>query len=330
MKKLLFIIGLITGTTFVVHCQVPNYIPTNGLIGWYPFTGNTNDASINSSNATNIGASLTADRNGNINEAYQFNGAEYIQMPFLFDFPERSVSVWLSLDQYSSLLQAAVDSDGPLMTNGNTGVTVRSDDTLQAQAGSAFSVMQEQPLGVWTNVIISRGISETRFYLNGNLVNSSPNNNTSSVSADVNNFLVGCTRNLDRFFNGKIDDIGLWDRALTECEIADIYNSQLGFLNTTATQTQTSLDAYTWSVNSQTYTQSGMYTTVIPNEAGCDSTITLDLSLDFTGIDELNNNTSKKLVKIVDLQGRETPFKKNTVLLYIFEDGTSERVFEFE
>jgi hypothetical protein len=92
-------------------------------------------------------------------------------------------------------------------------------------------------------------------------------------------------------FNGDIDEIGIWNRALTDCEIADLYNSQLGSLNSSSTQTQTSLDSYTWPVNGQTYTQSGTYTAVIPNAAGCDSTITLDLTLSFTGIDEQDNST---------------------------------------
>jgi hypothetical protein len=56
--------------------------------------------------------------------------------------------------------------------------------------------------------------------------------------------------------------------------------------HTTATQTETALDSYTWSINNQTYTQSGTYTDVIPNVAGCDSTITLVLSLEFTALEE--------------------------------------------
>jgi hypothetical protein len=63
---------------------------------------------------------------------------------------------------------------------------------------------------------------------------------------------------------------------------------------TSSTQTQTALDSYTWPVNEQTYTQSGTYTETIPNAAGCDSTITLNLSLNFTGI-EIN---TKELIKI--------------------------------
>jgi hypothetical protein len=33
---------------------------------------------------------------------------------------------------------------------------------------------------------------------------------------------------------------------------------------------------------------------------------------------------------IPDLNGKEAPLKKNTVLLFIYEDGTVERVFESE
>jgi hypothetical protein len=55
-----------------------------------------------------------------------------------------------------------------------------------------------------------------------------------------------------------------------------------------ATQNQSAIDNYTWPVNGQTYTQSGIYTAVIPNAAGCDSTITLNLSMSFTGLDDVN------------------------------------------
>jgi hypothetical protein len=60
---------------------------------------------------------------------------------------------------------------------------------------------------------------------------------------------------------------------------------------TSATQSQTALDTYTWPVNGQTFTQSGTYTATIPNAAGCDSTISLNLTLSFTGIYEVNENT---------------------------------------
>ena len=97
--------------------------------------------------------------------------------------------------------------------------------------------------------------------------------------------------------------------------------------NATSTLTQTALDSYT--LNGQTYTQSGTYTQVIPGANGCDSTITLNLTLNFTGIHELVNS-NKILVKITDLNGKTIPRRKNTVMLFIYEDGTVERVVEME
>lgn len=45
-----------------------------------------------------------------------------------------------------------------------------------------------------------------------------------------------------------------------------------------------------------------------------------------TGIDELENS-QKELVKIVDFMGREIPFKTNTPMIYIYSDGSTERIF---
>jgi hypothetical protein len=54
-----------------------------------------------------------------------------------------------------------------------------------------------------------------------------------------------------------------------------------------STLTESALDSYT--LNGQTYTQSGTYTQVITNAAGCDSTITLNLTLSFTGLEGLDH-----------------------------------------
>ena len=61
--------------------------------------------------------------------------------------------------------------------------------------------------------------------------------------------------------------------------------------SSSASQSQTALDTYTWPLNNQTYTQGGTYTATIPNAAGCDSVITLNLTLNYTGINEQNGNS---------------------------------------
>ena len=48
------------------------------------------------------------------------------------------------------------------------------------------------------------------------------------------------------------------------------------------------------------------------------------------GLEEISTNNNKELVKIVDLMGREVSFKPNTPLIYIYSDGTRERVLKLE
>ena len=61
MKKVLLITFLL-GTLLSSNAQVPNYVPSNGLVAWWPFSGNANDASGNGNNGTVNGATLTTDR----------------------------------------------------------------------------------------------------------------------------------------------------------------------------------------------------------------------------------------------------------------------------
>jgi hypothetical protein len=76
----------------------------------------------------------------------------------------------------------------------------------------------------------------------------------------------------------------------------------------------------------------GNYAVEITVEDLCGSTTTAvsDCFLvDYTSIDELLNN-EKELVKIVDLTGRETDFRPNTPLIFMYSDGSVERVMEIQ
>src|SRR6218665_452910 len=59
---------------FSVFSQVPPYVPTNGLVGYWGFNGNANDDSGNNNHGSPTNVVSTTDRFGNANSAYQFNG----------------------------------------------------------------------------------------------------------------------------------------------------------------------------------------------------------------------------------------------------------------
>ena len=56
MRNLFFIVSLFFSLSSVA--QVPNYVPSNGLLGWWPFEGNTLDWSNNGNHGTILGGSL--------------------------------------------------------------------------------------------------------------------------------------------------------------------------------------------------------------------------------------------------------------------------------
>ena len=72
------------------------------------------------------------------------------------------------------------------------------------------------------------------------------------------------------------------------------------------------------------------YSVTLNNLAGCDSIVNLNLTVTIpSGILNITN-TEKTLVKIIDMLGQETPYRKNTPLFYIYNDGTVEKRINIE
>ena len=100
MKKnyMRLIVALLFATNLMAQ-NVPNYVPTNGLVGWWPFNGNANDESGNGNHGTVNGAMLTNDRFENKNLAYDFSELNsFISFKSFFQFHENkdaSISLWV-------------------------------------------------------------------------------------------------------------------------------------------------------------------------------------------------------------------------------------------
>ena len=69
---------------------------------------------------------------------------------------------------------------------------------------------------------------------------------------------------------------------------------------------------------------SGDYSVTLINSVGCDSIVNLNLTVTTIGISDIGNNTIN-LVKMIDMLGQETTYRKNTHLFYIYDDGTVEK-----
>ena len=123
MKKLIYLFIALLCISQHVTAQVPSYVPTDGLVGYWPFNGNANDESGNGNNGTVNGATLTNDRDGNENSSYSFDGLnDYIslfeggQINFKDD---DSFSYGLWFIQGASETNSYGNSNGSILTSKN-------------------------------------------------------------------------------------------------------------------------------------------------------------------------------------------------------------------
>ncbi len=221
----------------VITAQVPKYVSTNGLVGFWPFTGNSNDSSGYGLNCTVNGATLTTDRFGNANKAYSFNGISSkiigTNSSLLNLMHNRTVSVWIK--SIGNTSDAGIVG---YLSNGHNGylILLRSSGKLASMEDNWTGGSNNPPTNgwdyasstnsfylndnIWHNLVSVRENDTTSIYIDGVLQNYTltaliPNFNSSSL-------IIGSSNGVSQYFKGSIDEIGIWSRALTPLEITKL------------------------------------------------------------------------------------------------------------
>ena len=237
---------LFTFCALFVYAQqnIPSYVPSSGLVGWWPFTGNAIDSSGNGNNGTVNGAVLAADRFGNINRAYNFDGtSSFISVSnnqtinfqsgnqFTFSYWINAAS--LSSNQISLILSKQT-SFGSSQVGYNSNIESSLSSNFRIQNGSsslAYSLSTATSsisINTWYHIVQVWSSTQGQIYLNGSLIlqtsgNATVGNNSADLLIGKPNWIASNAKN----FNGKIDDIGIWNRALNQCEIQALYSGTL-------------------------------------------------------------------------------------------------------
>jgi hypothetical protein len=198
----------------------------NGLVGYWPFCGNANDASGNGNNGTVNGATLTTDRFGAANKAYSFDGTNYIEVNPNNSFNNNlmSVSCWINRTDFTdndAFIGLRTDVNNSRFSchaaNNNTGLGVWD--------GSNFLTTSNNLLNNnWYHVVFVFQASNCLVYVNGNLVGTI---NSVIGNGSSNPLFFGQADNSGQYNNerwqGMLDDIGIWNRTLTQQEITQLY-----------------------------------------------------------------------------------------------------------
>jgi len=181
-------------------------IPTNGLICYYPFTGNANDLSGNNLNGSVNGATLTTDRFGNANQAYSFNGINnYISVnhSILFNnLTNFSFSLWAKwangpLPVELIFKNGILNNGAPFMLMLNSDITASfciHNGTINPCAQSSDPVA----LNTWEHIAGVYDGNEIKLYFNSILKASYPC--TGSLMNNTYNLFFGTDGGTNSFY----------------------------------------------------------------------------------------------------------------------------------
>lgn len=267
-------------------CQA-SALPSNlqtGLVAYWPFCGNANDASGNGNNGTVNGATLTADRFGNPNSAYSFTGSNQIVGSTNFydnGWSSSTISLWFntsSLSQQHQTLFNTIPHDGEAIIWNHSAAPNKichwKNENTSVNSWNIFSPnalnYNNVQVNNWINISIVKNNMQYSYYVNGILDKVS----ISSISA-LNQLLairlgsIGTTE----FFNGKLDDIAIYNRALTAAEVQQLY----ALNNTVPTYSWSPGGATTQSITVSPATNTTYSCTVTANSSSTTSTYTVNV-----------------------------------------------------
>ncbi len=235
MKYFIFLLSFFTLIS-LSHAQAP----TNGLVAYYPFNGNANDESGNGNNGVVNGATLTADRFGNVNKSYSFNGNssivisdnDYLELTNNF-----SISSWFyatSLSQVSMILSKHICTN----TEGTYTYGIWSNgvnNLVNFQAYPNFNALTYPTnagavnLNSWYNFVTTydKTTKDLKYYLNGDLISTIQIDfNISNTTRDLFIGMQNCGSGAEWYWNGKIDDIRIYNRDLSNTEVQQLYQEK--------------------------------------------------------------------------------------------------------
>ena len=231
---------------------------SDGLLAYYPFSGNAIDAAGNGHDGVVMDALLTTNRFGQPDSAYAFDGTNSMivvsnsaDLQPLGDF---SVSVWAEVlvapvdnylpNHYSMMLTKHFDG------NNNSGWTmsvvppdaVTPPSTglpLIFQAAPQFNGSTPQmniPTDTWFQAVFTyqRSSGTCNFYINGVLVDSrvqyffANNDSDPFIIGALPTYTYNAASGYYYHFNGLLDDIRIYSRALSNNEVQQLYTVEAG------------------------------------------------------------------------------------------------------
>jgi hypothetical protein len=228
MKKIVLIVTAL----MVLHGILTGQVNLDsGLVAYYPFNGDSKDKSGNGRHGTVVGATVTRDRFGKKNSAYSFDGRnDFIAVPdnaFGPKIQEFTISCWIkSGDNIPDGTVRSIFHKGSY--NGWMSVFLSENNTIEFQAIGVdlWNSVQSPFQGGWVNVIgLYRRGKNLEIWINGAFGSYLEISEYDLYQEPWSRASIGSfDRGKSQFWKGMIDDIRIYNRAISEDEIVALRN----------------------------------------------------------------------------------------------------------
>ena len=228
-------LGILWMSYFGYSQNIPSYIPTNGLIGYWSFDMNLDDLSGNNNHLVGDTFIFTTDRNFNPESSVQVISDTGLFLNNITTFSNQQFSFggWMKVDSsWSSTgwnLLSVGNSKEP-----NDGYRIHIDDNgslkqIYGQIGNgSSSVFVSSPIDLsqspWIHLMMTYDGSILSLYIDGELISSL--NSTSNIVFDEDRISIGSHGNFNNnpLPTRSVDEVGIWDRSLDSTEVSGVYN----------------------------------------------------------------------------------------------------------
>lgn len=215
--------------------EVSEVGPTDGLVGYWPLNGDTLDYSGNGNDGVNNGATITSGNNGKL--AYEFDGVDdYI------DCVDISIPNTLSLSLWVNPNTTNTTSDGQCFFGKNTSSGGNiflfgywyNGYNITLNGNTQLLAVGQQTSGTWNHLVLvveDKGNSTVDLSLYRNSVLLESKNLAKTITDSAGTTQIGMEydgSSKTDFFDGKIQDVRIYNRALSPEEVKILYDMTAG------------------------------------------------------------------------------------------------------
>ena len=239
MKRLILISALLAlGMIMILNIPIASASLSDGLVAYYPFNGNADDESGNGNDGEEHG-DITY-KLGIIGESVTFDGVDdYINVKShtpINPIDQLAISFWVKVEGFTNVWSPIIHKGGPILTGcSNREYAVFLQNTtsfLLCSAGDDSSQHCYEAygakLGGWTHYvgIIDRKNHLMKIYVDG-ILKAEEIDSFSTFNNNDNDLIFGSSEEVHSAispFKGRIDDLRIYNRILSEDEIKSLYN----------------------------------------------------------------------------------------------------------